>query len=70
MADKKDWDLVTIDDVKVLKESDGGALLVKVGERTCWIPQKLIDDDSECYGVGGEGTLVIPQWLAEEKELE
>ena len=41
-----------------LKESKGGALLVDVEGQEVWIPQALIDEK-----------LVIPIFLAEEKEL-
>ena len=29
-----------------------------------WIPQSLIDDDSEVYKPGQRGDLVIPEWFA------
>lgn len=35
-----------------------------------WIPQRHIHDDSECYKLDTTGTLVIPRWLAESRELE
>jgi hypothetical protein len=29
-----------------------------------WIPKSIIDDDSEVYEKGHEGTLIIPEWFA------
>ena len=34
-----------------------------------WIPKSQIHDDSEVYGEGHEGKLVITQWIAERKGL-
>jgi hypothetical protein len=48
----------------------GKALLCKIEEDVeVWIPKSQIDDDSEVYEEGHEGTLVIPLWLAEKKDL-
>lgn len=35
-----------------------------------WVPTSLINDDSEVYQVGDEGTLVVPEWFADEKGWE
>lgn len=45
------------------------ALLVDVDGEEVWLPQSMIDDKSEVYKMGDEGTLVIPLDLAEEKGL-
>lgn len=45
------------------------ALLVDIDGNEHWIPQSQIDDDSEVYEEGGEGELVVSQWIAEQKEL-
>ena len=34
-----------------------------------WIPQSCVDDASEIWKTGDEGTLVISEWLAKEKGL-
>ena len=58
------------DDVQGLRASDTGkALLCLIGEEEVWIPQSQIDDESEVYEPGGEGVLVVSQWIAEEKGL-
>ena len=45
------------------------ALLCDFGDKEAWIPQSLIDDDSEVYKEGDEGILIIPEWLALDKGL-
>lgn len=69
MSDDRDWDPITIENVKCVHESDGGALRVVVDGESHWIPKKLVNDDSEVYKVGTDGDLIIPTWLAEEKGL-
>jgi hypothetical protein len=56
-------------EARALRDS-GKALLCKIEEDVeVWIPKSQIDDDSEVYEEGHEGTLVIPLWLAEAKDL-
>ena len=58
------------EDVQGLRASDTGkALLCLIGEEEVWIPQSQIDDESEVYERGGEGMLVVSQWIAEQKGL-
>jgi hypothetical protein len=45
------------------------AILVVCEGEEAWIPTSQIHDDSEVYKAGTEGTLVIPRWVAEMKEL-
>lgn len=46
------------------------ALLVRFGDgEEVWIPQSQISDDSEVYGEGHEGTLVVTRFIAEQKGL-
>ncbi len=49
---------------------DEGGLLVEFdnGDVT-WIPKSQIHGNSEVYEFGTDGTLIIPEWLAIEKEL-
>ena len=35
-----------------------------------WVPQSLVDDDSEVWKKGDKGKLVIPEWFASKKGLE
>ena len=67
--EEKSWEPVTIEDVKGLRATQGGALIVLIEGKTVAIPQALIDDDSEVWRPGDEGTLVIPEFLAIEKDL-
>jgi len=42
---------------------------IRVDGEDTWIPKKLIHDDSEVCVEGDEGTLAIPEWLAEDEGL-
>lgn len=35
-----------------------------------WIPKSQLEDDSEVYEKGDEGTLIITDWLADKLNLE
>ena len=45
------------------------AILVKAPDldEPTWFPKSQIHDDSEVWGIGDEGILVITEWLAEQK---
>lgn len=70
-AERKDWTPATIEDVQGVKLTPSGAALVCriAGKPDFTVPCSLIDEDSETYKPGTEGTLVIPTWLAIEKGL-
>jgi len=53
----------------IKKSASGAALLVEIDGKNHWIPQSQIHDDSEVWKPEDEGELVIPEWLAIEKEL-
>ncbi len=56
----------------VCKHATEKALLVKIpGHDDMWIPRSQVHDDSEVYDdtANSEGTLVITQWIAEQKNL-
>ncbi len=57
-----------IDHVKVVRES-GAALLVLIDGQQVWIPKSQVLDESEVWGDGDQGQLVIPEWLAIERGL-
>jgi len=59
---------VSYDDVECIHETDDAILVVVEGDEY-WIPQSQIDDDSEVWKNGDEGTLVITEWIAEKKGL-
>lgn len=61
-------DVVHIDGVVCKHETDAALLCVIDGDEH-WIPKSQIDDDSEVYEKDGEGTLVVTQWIAEQKGL-
>ena len=60
---------VIVDDCRCIN-TERSSILVEQHGREVWIPQKRIHDDSECYKLDTDGTLVIPRWLAEDRELE
>lgn len=59
---------VSIDDV-VCKAATDKAILVVIEGEEYWIPQSQIDDDSEVWKKDDEGTLVISDWIAEQKGI-
>jgi hypothetical protein len=59
---------VTIDDVICKAETDR-AILVEIEGDDFWIPQSQVDDDSEVWRKGDEGTLVITEWIAKQKGI-
>lgn len=61
-------DKVRIEGVECLRDSPK-AILCRIDGEEKWIPQSQVDDDSEVYKAGDEGTLVVSAWLAEQKGL-
>ena len=62
-------DKIRIDNVLVVRET-AKALLVRLADgEERWVPQSQIDDDSEVYGDGDEGTLIISEWWASKEGI-
>jgi len=61
---------VDLPDCVCLKETEK-AILVSIPDvdDDMWIPLSQIDDDSEVYQEGDEGTLIISEWIALQKGL-
>jgi hypothetical protein len=59
---------VRIDDATCLKATDA-AILVEVDGTEYWIPQSQVTEDSEIWKEGDTGTLVITDFIAEQKGL-
>lgn len=57
-----------IEDVVAVRETELALLVVVNGEET-WIPKSQIKDESEVNEPGDSGTLVIPEWLADDKGI-
>lgn len=59
-----------IPDVRVIKETDK-ALLCNIEGEEIWIPKSQIMDESEVFDEddNSNGTLVITEWIANEKGL-
>ena len=61
-----DFELVTVEHVLGIKETAYAVLCEHApSHRRAWIPQSQIGEDSEVFGAGHNGKLVIPLWLAE-----
>lgn len=59
---------VEIDDVRVIRELERSIIVDYEGEELV-IPKSQISSESEVQGEGDEGTLVIPKWLAEDRDM-
>ena len=55
-------------DCRGLRATDMAVLVDIPGVGQMWIPQSVIDDDSEVYGEGHAGRLVVSGWWAERIE--
>lgn len=58
--------LVCCAGAKAVRETEK-ALLCQVDGMEVWIPKSQIDDESEVWTEGTEGTLVVTAWFAKEK---
>lgn len=61
-------DKVEFEDVTAIAESELALQVVIAGLRI-WMPKSQIDDDSEVWKNGQQGTLVVSEWIAREKRL-
>ena len=61
---------VSIDDCECIRATER-AILCSIGDtgKELWIPQSLVQDESEVYRHGDTGTLVIPAWFARKNGL-
>lgn len=57
-----------IEDVTVEHETDKAILCIIEGKKV-WIPKYAIDEDSEVYEMGTEGTLIVSDKFAEKEGL-
>jgi len=54
-----------IENCEVLRETQKSILVeADIFDEPTWIPVSQIDDDSEVYGIGHTGTLIVTSWLA------
>lgn len=56
------------EDVECVAETTD-AICVIVDGKEYWIPKSQVDGGSEITEKGDEGTLIVTQWIAEEKGL-
>lgn len=66
--DKEELDPVEIDGCKCIRQT-AKAILVRQDDLEFWVPQSVVQDDSEVWKEGDEGTLVIAGWFAEKEGL-
>lgn len=52
-----------------IKRETDKAILCDFGDKECWIPLSQVDDDSEIWQAGEEGTIIVSEWIAKEKGL-
>jgi len=45
------------------------SILVRIDGEEYWVPYSVIDDDSEVYGKGHTGKLVVQFWWAKTRDL-
>lgn len=55
--------------VTVKLETDKAILAVFDDGTETWIPKSVIDEDSEVYKMGTDGTLIVQLWFAEKEGL-
>lgn len=60
-----DGDVIEIDDVEVVKDTDL-TLICFIRGRRVMVPRLQIDPRSTVRRVGDRGTLVVPRWLAQD----
>lgn len=56
-----------IENVDCTTETDAAILVMSDDIGEVWVPKSQIDDSSEVCGEYDSGTLVISEWLAEER---
>lgn len=61
-------DKVEFEGVRGIKATSQ-ALLCAIDNKEIWVPQSQIDDDSEVYDEGHEGTLIVSEWWATKEGL-
>jgi hypothetical protein len=65
---KADDATVSFEDVTCKAETEKALLCIIDGEEH-WIPKGQVDDDSEVYKRGDQGTLIVTEWIAKQKGL-
>jgi len=63
----REW--VYIEDCEVV-DATKAALKILIGRNPIWVPKSQLHNDCDLCETGDRGDLIIPLWLAEEKEIE
>ena len=61
-------DTVSIEDVRCIRATEK-AILCEIDGEEIWIPQSQVDENSEVWKEGQEGTLVVSTFFARMKGL-
>jgi hypothetical protein len=69
MADDGRHDQVAVQVDLLIRQTEKAALCEIDGEEV-WLPWSQIDEGSDIKKDGDSGTVYIPRWLAEDKDLE
>lgn len=59
---------VEIDDVRVIRELER-SIIIDYAREELIIPKSQISPKSKVEGEGDEGVLIIPRWLAEDRDM-
>lgn len=59
---------IEIEDVRLIRQTDKAGLFDVDGEEI-WIPWSQVDEGCELQSDGDEGTLIITEWIADQKGL-
>lgn len=60
-------DVAEFEMVECIRETSLAALIALDAETEWWVPKSQIDDSSEVFSVGDEGTLITSAWYAEQE---
>jgi hypothetical protein len=63
MATKLRGGTTRLDDVTCMAATPKAILCALDDGREFWVPQSQVDDESEVWKKGDEGTLVISEWI-------
>jgi hypothetical protein len=66
MADFQEYAMI---EGVLIKAATEKAILCIIDGKEVWIPQSQVDDRSEIWKQGDEGTLMISEWIARQKGI-
>jgi hypothetical protein len=60
----------SVDNLTVVRATEKAILVKTVGGKENWIPKSQIHEDSQIQSFGDEGTLIISEWIYNQKEWD